>query len=656
MSSNNTPSTAQTHSELETLLEESPYLARLLQPEDIKSLQPDELEHLAREIRAVIIDIASRNGGHLASPLGAVEMTVALHYVFTAGHDRIIFDVGHQSHAHKILTGRLNRIHTIRRKGGLSGYPKRSESDYDDFGTGHSSTSISAALGMAVSRDLRGLDHHVIAVIGDGAMTGGMAFEALSNAGDIKSKLLVILNDNEMSISKNVGALSNSLSRLISGGLYNRAKGDIKSFMEHTIGHSLTEAARRFEHGVKGMIIPGGMFEELGFRYIGPVDGNDVLTLVDCLNNLKHMDGPVLFHCVTQKGKGYPYAEENPLKYHGVNPYDITTGQFLSLTAAAEKQKEMAAAPSFTDVFADTLIDAAGQDDSIVAITASMATGTGLAKFQQHFPKRFFDVGICEQHAVTFAAGLAADGMRPVAAIYSTFLQRGYDQYIHDVCLQNLPVVFAVDRAGLVGEDSPTQQGAFDLSFLRPIPNIAVFAPRDDLDLRSGLQWGLKHTGPSAIRYARGKATRIGADKRPDITRGEVLREGDDAWFLAVGPVVGTCLAVAEALSAEGLSIGVADARWVKPLDTELVDRLSVRPIITVEENMLEGGFGAAVLEHFERVDRLQEVRVRRLGFPDLFLEHATREQQLHDLGLDFHGLYKAAKGFLDAPARLQQA
>lgn len=631
-----------------SLFADCPLLARFNTPGDIKGLSPQELEQLAAEVRRTIIRVVSRNGGHLASPLGAVDLAVALLYVFDVESDLIIWDVGHQSIAHKILTDRRDRIHTLRLKGGLSGYPKRSESPYDPFGTGHSSTSISAALGMAVARDFRGRDEHVVAVIGDGAMTGGMAVEALNNAGHIRSRLLVVLNDNEMSISRNVGALSAYLSRIITGGLYNRAKGDLKSFMEYTVGRHVTDAARRFEHGVKGMLIPGGFFEELGIRYVGPVDGHDIQGLVHCLSNLKNMEGPILFHCVTRKGKGYPYAEQDPLTYHGVRPYDVDTGQFLGAAPGANAPK----VPSFTEVFSSKLVELAKDDDRIVAITAGMPTGTGLDRFEAQFKDRFFDVGICEQHAVTFAAGLAARGMRPVAAIYSTFLQRAYDQFIHDVCLQNLPVVFAIDRAGLVGEDSPTQQGAFDISFLRAIPNFTLFISRDDVDLELTLAWALKQSGPVGFRFARSKAPTIGTPNGRDITRGEVLREGTDAYFLGIGPVLGSCLKAAKVLENEGLSVGVADARRVKPLDVDLIDSLASLPFITVEENTLAGGFGSAVLEHFETQGRLHQVRVRRMGIPDRFLDHMTREEQLEDIGLDAEGLARAAREFLGVRAK----
>lgn len=634
--------------------ERYPLLATVHGPDDLKALELEQLDQLAEEIRQTIIEAASKNGGHLASPLGAVELAIALHYVYDFSNDFLVWDVGHQAHAHKILTGRRDRIHTIRRKGGLSGYPSRNESPYDVFGTGHSSTSISAALGMAVAADYsEGNDRRAVAVIGDGAMTGGMAFEALSNAGHLKKNILIILNDNEMSISKNTGALAAYLSRLITGGLYNRAKGDIKTLMEHTMGKTLFEKARHVEHQIKGMFIPGGFFEELGVRYFGPVDGNCIPTLIECFTNIKDIQKPLLFHCVTTKGKGYPYAEEDPQAYHGVGPYDIQTGKRPRAADSASSKTE---ASTFTQAFASALIEAAHEDEHIIAITAAMPTGTGLDAFEKEFPDRFFDVGICEQHAVTFAAGLATQGMRPVAAIYSTFLQRGYDQLIHDVCLQNLPVVFAIDRGGLVGEDSPTQQGVFDLSFLRAVPNIAVAAPRDNVDLRLTLHWALTQEGPVALRYARDKGPAIGCVDGRDITRGEILREGEDAYFLTIGPVAGAALLAAEALEEQGLSVGVADARFVKPLDSELIESIAHLPIITVEENTLEGGFGSAVLEYFETQDRLQDVRIKRVGVADRFLPHATRAEQLEDAGLGVPGLIEVGKVVLaDRIAQLIQ-
>lgn len=622
-----------------------PLLDGIDSPSDLKRLTMEELQRLAVEIRERIIAIASVNGGHLAPHLGVVELTLAIHYVFDTDRDQLIWDVGHQTYAHKLVTGRRTSIETIRKKGGLSGYPRRSESPYDWFGVGHSSTSISAGLGMAVANDMRGEDRRVIAVIGDGAMTAGMAFEALSHAGHLGKNVLVILNDNKMSISPNVGALSSYFNRLITHGLYNRAKEDVESVMKRIVGTTLTRKAQKVEQSVKGFITEGGFFEEFGFRYIGPTDGHDLPTLVEFLKNIRNLHGPIFFHCFTQKGKGYSYAEEDPLTYHGVRPFNIETGKFEAAPVCPEK-----AAPirSFTDVFADALLEAAQEDTSIMAITAAMPTGTGLNKFQQHFPERFFDVGICEQHAVTFAAGLAAEGFRPVAAIYSTFLQRGYDQYIHDVCLQNLPVVFAIDRAGAVGEDSPTQQGAFDISFLRCIPNATVIAPRDDVDMRGMLHWALKQPGPVAIRYARSGAPTLGRPEDRDMTRAEVLKEGSDAMILGLGPCLAYCLEAAAMLEAEGRSVGVVDARFIKPLDTELLDRLAGIPLVTVEENSIVGGFGTAVMEYYESQGRLHELRMRRLGFPDAFIDHATRDEQIEEIGLDTISVAAAVRALID--------
>ena len=507
-------------------------LKRIDAPRDLKALTVDELKVLAKEIRDLILANASEHGGHLAPHLGVVELTLAIHYVFDTDQDRLIWDVGHQSYTHKLVTGRREQFQSIRRKGGLSGYPRRDESPYDAFGVGHSSTSISAALGMAVARDRQKLKHKVIAVIGDGAMTAGMAFEGLAHAGHVGSDLLVILNDNKMSIAPNVGALSSYLSRLITAGVYNRAREDIGSFVKRMLGPQLTRAAHRLEHSVKGLITPGSFFQEFGFRYIGPADGHDLETLVGLLSNIKDFRGPVLFHCVTQKGKGYPFAEEDPLKYHGVKAFDIQTGQFRGSGGDSKKTRVR----SFTEAFVETLIEEAHKDSRIVGITAAMPTGTGLSEFEKVFPERMFDVGICEQHAVTFAAGLAADGQKPVCAIYSTFFQRCYDQFVHDVCLQKLPVVFALDRSGAVGEDSPTQQGAYDLSFLRCIPETAILVPRDDLDLAAMLRWSLKQPFPVVLRYARGQAPTIGAPHDRDVTRGEVLREGKEATIWRSAP------------------------------------------------------------------------------------------------------------------------
>lgn len=626
----------------------TPLLDTINRPADLKSLSTAQLEQLATEIRTRILEIASSGGGHLAPHLGVVDLTLAIHHCFDTERDLLIWDVGHQTYAHKMITGRRDQMHTIRKRGGLSGYPRRTESPYDAFGVGHSSTSISAGLGMAVARDRKGENRRVISVIGDGAMTAGMAFEALSHAGHLKTNMIVVLNDNQMSISNNVGALSAYFNRIITGGLYNRAKGDVGSFMKRVLGSQLTWAARRFEHSVKGFVTPGTLFEELGWKYVGPVDGHCIETMVELFENVKELHGPILLHVVTTKGKGYPYAEDDPVTYHGVKAFDLKTGMRGGNGPSAPAPAKVR---TFTDAFADALIAAARQDMRVVGITAAMPTGTGLSTFEEHFPDRVFDVGICEQHAVTFAAGLAAEGMKPVAAIYSTFLQRGYDQYVHDVCLQNLPVVFAIDRAGAVGEDSPTQQGAFDLSFLRAIPNIIIGAPRDDVDTEAMLHWALRQDTAVAMRYARGAAPTLGPVEGRDIARGEVLRDGRDLVLVGIGPIVASCLEVAEILQADGLSVGVADARWVKPLDAALFDQLRDRLIVTVEENSVAGGFGSAVLEHFESLGQLDEVRVRRIGFPDRFVEHATRAEQLADIRLDTQGILEQVRAFLDQAA-----
>lgn len=623
-------------------------LDRIDGPADLKSLSVDDLENLAQEIRNEIIQVISRNGGHFGSPLGVVEMTLALHYVFDTDSDQLLWDVGHQCYAHKIVTGRRKEFQHIRQQGGIGGYPRRDESPYDVFGTGHSSTSISAGLGIAVARDMDHLDAHTIAVIGDGAMTAGMAFEALSNAGELGANLIVILNDNQWSISQNVTALASYFSRLLTNGIYNHAKEDIASFMRRTLGDHATNFARRIEHSVKNFLSPGALFDELGFHYAGPFDGNHLPTLVEVFSNVKQLKGPVLLHAVTQKGKGYSFAEADALKWHGVKPFDVDTGNFDGDALPSEVERAAPPATTFTDTFASALVEQAKKDDRIIGITAAMPTGTGLSTFEKEFPDRFFDVGICEQHAVTFAAGLAVGGKKPVAAIYSTFLQRAYDQVVHDVCIQNLPVVFAIDRAGLVGEDSPTQQGAFDLSFLRAIPNIQLMAARDDVDTALMLDYCLTQDGPTALRYARSKAPTIGEPDGRDVSRSEMLREGSDAVFLAVGPIVANCLKAADTLEAQGLSVAVADARFIKPLDTEFIDSIAHLPIITVEENTLHGGFGAAVLEYFEGQDRLAGLRIKRLGIPDRFLDHASRSQQIEECGLHPAGLAQAARAFLE--------
>jgi len=625
-------------------------LDRVNGPNDLHSFSLDELEQLAEEIRQRIIETVMVNGGHLASSLGVVELTLALHHVFDLERDWIVWDVGHQSYAHKLLTGRRDRFDTLRVKDGLSGYPRRAESPYDVFGAGHSSTSISAALGMAVARDYFSEDRRVIAVIGDGAMTGGMAWEALSHAGHLGSDLLVILNDNKMSIAENVGALSEYFSRLITGHRYKRAKEDVASFVKTLIGPRLSQTAHRLEQSVKGFITAGGVFQELGFNYIGPVDGHDLPVLAGMFSNLKKMRGPILFHCVTQKGKGFTEAENDPLKYHGVKPSKGCTIENEGEARVPEKVPPARPAKTFTDVFAEALIDISEKDPTVVGITAAMPTGTGLHRFKEVFPERYYDVGICEQHAITFAAGLAAQGMRPVCAIYSTFLQRGYDQVVHDVCLQNLPVVFAIDRAGVVGEDGPTHAGSFDLTFLRALPNLSILTPRDDCDLRAMLRWALVQPGPVATRYPRDTAVTVGNAGPSDISHAEILRPGADAMFLAAGSLVRACLKAAELIECEGWSVGVADARWIKPLDGSLLDTLVSMPLVTVEENALMGGFGSAVLEYYADTGRLAGACIRRAGLPDVFGEHATRAQQLAECNLEPRSLAEMMCKMLRCP------
>jgi 1-deoxy-D-xylulose-5-phosphate synthase len=616
-------------------------------PADLKSLSLNQLESLADELRERVLEVVNHNGGHLSAPLGVVELTLALHYVYDVGHDQLIWDVGHQCYPHKLLTGRRDIFDTIRKKDGISGYPKISESEYDCFGTGHSSTSISAAVGMAIARDQLKEDYQVVALIGDGAITGGMAFEGLSHAGHLGLDMLVILNDNEMSISPNASALNQYFNRLIMAEPYKRAKEDAGSFVKKIIGNRMTRAIQDIEKSVKNYITKGALFQELGVNYIGPVDGHDLPLLIECLSSIKKMRGPILLHCRTEKGKGLKAAEEDPLKYHGVSPLAIKPAEEEGEPLPAVGENGGPAAMTFTDAFVEAMLEAGATDERVVGITAAMPTGTGLSKFEEVYPDRFFDVGICEQHAVTMAAGMAAKGLRPVAAIYSTFLQRGYDQLLHDVCIQKLPVVFALDRAGLVGEDSPTQNGTFDISFLRCVPDLTIVAPRDALDTKLMMHWALKQDGPVAVRYARGKAPAIGTEEGRDITRGEILREGTDATFLVLGPCAQACLDAAERLAAEGHSVGVADARFVKPLDTVLLDSLLDRPIITVEENTLEGGFGSAVMEYFAKVGKLNELRIHRMGIPDIFSEQATRPEQLAAHNLHAEGLYREALGVL---------
>jgi 1-deoxy-D-xylulose-5-phosphate synthase len=612
-------------------------------PSDLKKLKPEQLPELAAEIRKFLLETVSATGGHLGSNLGTVELSIALHYCFDSPCDKIIWDVGHQAYTHKILTGRRDRFHTQRQYKGISGFPKRCESEHDAFGVGHSSTSISAGLGMAAAASLDGKRTNSIAVIGDGSLTGGMAFEALNQAGHLKKNLIVILNDNEMSISKNVGAFSAFISRKMTGRYYRDLKKEMQALLKHipAFGTDILHFARRAENSLKGFLTPGSLFEALGFDYLGPLDGHDMRQLVEVFNNINELDGPLLVHIMTTKGKGYKPAEETPAKYHGVGAFDVATGK------GAARQ----AVKSYTDLFGETLVQLAAEDSKIIAITAAMPDGTGLNQFSQRFPDRFFDVGIAEQHAMTFAAGLAAEGFRPVAAIYSTFVQRAYDQVFHDICLQKLPVTIAMDRAGLVGDDGPTHHGAFDLSFLRHLPGITVMAPKDENELRHMLKTAIYSDLPIALRYPRGAGYGVELDrdlKCLEIGKGEQLLDGTDLTLVAVGATVYPALQAADALKEKGISAGVVNARFVKPLDAELILGVARRTgrIMTVEENALQGGFGSAVLELLYDND-LQDVKVRRLGLPDHYIEQGSQAQLRKDVGIDAEGITAAALEFM---------
>jgi 1-deoxy-D-xylulose-5-phosphate synthase len=617
-------------------------------PQELKKLSPELLPQLAQEIREKIISTVARTGGHLAPSLGVVELTIALHYVFDCPRDKIIWDVGHQAYAHKLLTGRQDRFSTLRQYGGLSGFPKRGESPYDAFDTGHSSTSISAALGMASARCLKRERSKIIAVIGDGAMTAGMAFEGLNNAGDLNKDLIVILNDNGMSIAPNVGALSSFFSRQLTRPTMVFLKNQVKNLLESlpAIGDDLLAWAKKSEGSLKAFFTPGMLFESLKFTYLGPVKGHRLDHLIDTLQNVKKLQGPILVHVLTTKGKGYEPAESDPTGFHGLGRFDPDTG---------EAKKSVGEVPSYTQVFGDTLLRLAEDNPKIAAITAAMPDGTGLVDFRKQFPNRFFDVGICEQHAVTFAAGLAMGGMRPVAAIYSTFMQRAYDQVLHDVCLQNLPVVLALDRGGIVGEDGETHQGLFDLSFLRHLPNLTLMSPKDENEMRDMLYTAVEHAGPVALRYPRGQGVGVAFSstlQKVPIGKAEVLREGKDLLILAIGASVYPALAAAERLAKHGYSATVVNARFVKPLDENLILTLAAKHgrVLTVEENVLAGGFGSAILELL--ADHGLSVAVKRLGIPDLFVEHGAPQILRQKYGLDADGILQGALAALGQPAQ----
>lgn len=605
-------------------------LNRIEKPEDVKALTVRELEQLASELRHFIIDTVSQNGGHLAPNLGTVELTLALYSVFSFPRDKLVWDVGHQAYTHKILTGRRDAFKTLRKKGGITGFPNRSESVYDAFGVGHASTSISAALGMALARDAKGEKNQVIAVIGDGALTGGESFEALNNAGDLGTKLIVILNDNEMSIDANVGAMSEYLSRIRIAPQYARAKRDMGSLLMSIphIGDKVYKTASHLKDGVRSVLVPGSLFEEMGFHYIGPIDGHNIGLLEEVLTRAKEVEGPVLIHIHTVKGKGYKPAEQAPDKFHGVGCFDPSTGK---------SAKKAGCAPSYTSVFSKALIDLAKDRPDILAITAAMPSGTGLKAFGQAYPKRFFDVGIAEEHAMTLAAGMAAAGMHPVIALYSTFAQRAYDQLIHDVCLQNLPVTLCLDRAGLVGEDGPTHHGVFDLSYLRQMPNMCVMAPKDEEELRHMLATAIAIEGPAAVRYPRGAGLGVPLTDSLEtlpVGKAEVLQEEGTIAFLAVGTMVEKAKEAAAILKEEGIEAAVVNMRFIKPLDTELLGEMArtKKLLITAEENVLAGGFGSAVAEYL--ADHGIEVPLLRFGIPDRFIEQGTRRELLSLCGL----------------------
>ena len=603
-------------------------------PSELRRLDRRQLAELASQLRAFIVHSVSATGGHLSSNLGTVELTIALHYVFNTPDDRLIWDVGHQTYGHKILTGRREGMTKLRQKGGIAGFPRREESPYDTFGTAHSSTSISAAIGMAVAARQRGLDHRVIAVIGDGAMTAGMAFEALNNVKQSGANVIVVLNDNDMSISENVGALNNYLAKLMSGRFYATTRRTAEKVL-NSMAPPIKELAKRFEEHAKGMLTPSTLFEEFGFNYTGPIDGHNIDVLIDTLQNVKRLPGPQFLHVVTRKGQGYSYAEEDPIAYHGPGKFDPGVG-----IVKAKPAQDARPRPTYTQVFGDWLCDMARADKRLVGITPAMREGSGLVKFSQQFAERYFDVGIAEQHAVTFAAGLAVDGMKPVVAIYSTFLQRAYDQLIHDVALQNLPVLFAMDRGGLVGADGPTHHGAFDLSFLRAIPNMTVMAPADENECRQMLYTAFTIDAPTAVRYPRGTGPGVevqSAMKALPIGRGEIRREGKRVAILAFGAMLTPALEAAQELNAT-----VANMRFVKPIDEELVFRLATSHdlLVTVEENVVHGGAGSAVAESLAAQGLAAPLVM--LGLPDRFVEHGDAQLLLADCGLDAAGIARA--------------
>lgn len=610
-------------------------------PGDLKKLSVDKLPILAREIREIIINGVASSGGHLASSLGAVELIIGIHYCLNAPEDIIIWDVGHQAYAHKILTGRKDRFDTLRKAGGLSGFPNKYESEYDVFTTGHGSTSISTALGIAAARDLEQKKYKVVAVIGDAAFGGGMALEALNHTGHLHKDMLVILNDNEMSISKSVGALSKYLNRIITAPAYNKIRKDVENLLSRVprFGFSVIRSARRLEEGLKNLLVPGMLFEELGLRYFGPIDGNDITAVISTLKNIINLNEPILLHVVTKKGKGYGFAEKGPEKFHGISSFNVNTGE---KTAAIDiKKQDIKSEESFTKAFGNKIVEMAERDKKIVAITAAMPEGTGLDKFANLFPDRFFDVGMAEQHAVGFAAGLARKAMKPVVAIYSTFLQRSYDQIFHDVCLQNLNVIFMLDRSGLVGEDGPTHHGVFDIGYIRHFPNIVSMAPKDEEELKNMFEWAVAYDkGPVAIRYPRGASypSRLAqkmSETPINLGKGELLKEGRDVTIAGVGYMSNIALEAASLLMKDGIDCEVINARFIKPLDIDLIMRSisKTEKLFTIEEGVIGGGFGSEVLELI--IDKVgKHIIIKNIALPDKFIEHGDRQMLLDKYGL----------------------
>ena len=613
-------------------------LEQIKGPEELKALPPEDLKTLAQEIREFLIEKISHTGGHLASNLGVVELTIALHTTFNLPEDKLIWDVGHQSYTHKILTGRMADFDELRQYGGLSGFPKRKESPYDSFDTGHSSTSISAGLGLALGRDLKGLDYKVVSVIGDGALTGGMAYEALNNAARMKRNFIIVLNDNKMSISENVGGMSRYLNGLRTGSGYNDLKKNVADALDRipVVGSVMIDKIKRTKNSIKQLFIPGMLFENMGITYLGPVDGHNIPAMCKVFKEAQKLDHSVLVHVITKKGKGYRPAEKNPSRFHGVGPFDVGTGEPLSTQEH----------PSYTDVFSRKICQLGGQYPNLVAVTAAMPDGTGLTAFGKKYPFRFFDVGIAEAHAVTSAAGMAAAGLRPVVAVYSSFLQRGFDQVLHDVCIQNLPVLFAVDRAGLVGSDGETHQGIFDYSYLTCIPNMSVMAPKNLWELRAMLDFAMEYNGPLAIRYPRGEAYRGLREFRQPIAygKGEMLYEEKDIALLAVGSMVSTGEHVREKLKKEGYSCSLANGRFVKPVDTELVAHLAGNHglIVTLEENVLQGGYGLAVTAYIHA--HFPHIKVLNVALPDAYVEHGNVSILREGLGIDSDSIIRSMK------------